>query len=284
MKKLFLLIVCILNMVKLSAQDEFITTWQTTSDGESITIPTTGTGYNYEVDWGDGTVETGFTGNATHTYTTAGTYTVEITGDFPASILAVAGPKSSFMTVEQWGNNQWTNMRGAFKGCSNLEINATDAPDLSNCTNMREMFSNCTSLNQDISHWNVSNITNMFSLFQDAEAFNQSLDNWNVSNVANMGNMFQRAEAFNQDLNSWNTASATNMSSMFNDADAFNGNISAWNVKQSTACMICFTAIIRMLSIKIFLAGIRPMLPTCTAHSVMQLISMPTYLAGMWAK
>ena len=32
----------------------FITTWRTTSANESIIIPTTGSGYNYTVDWGSG--------------------------------------------------------------------------------------------------------------------------------------------------------------------------------------------------------------------------------------
>ncbi len=39
----------------LNAQAPFITTWKTdnpdTSNSTSITIPTTGTGYNYDVDW-----------------------------------------------------------------------------------------------------------------------------------------------------------------------------------------------------------------------------------------
>ena len=43
----------------------FITTWETKADEESITIPTTGTGYSYTVDWGDGTSDTmTYTGNA----------------------------------------------------------------------------------------------------------------------------------------------------------------------------------------------------------------------------
>ena len=62
----------------------FITTWVTSTVTESITIPThSESTYNYNVDWGDGMVNFGYTGAATHTYTTAGTYTVSITGDFP---------------------------------------------------------------------------------------------------------------------------------------------------------------------------------------------------------
>ncbi len=65
----------------------FITTWKTDNAGVSasnqITIPTTGGGYNYNVNWGDGQVSTGVTGDITHTYAVAGTYTVSISGAFP---------------------------------------------------------------------------------------------------------------------------------------------------------------------------------------------------------
>ena len=55
----------------------FVTTWQTTTADESITIPGTGT---YAVDWGDGTTPTSESGTATHEYATADTYTVSISG------------------------------------------------------------------------------------------------------------------------------------------------------------------------------------------------------------
>lgn len=69
----------------------FITTWETTSSGESITIPTdsNSVGYDFEVDWGDGTTETitGADPDPEHTYNSAGTYQVEITGTFPRIFL-----------------------------------------------------------------------------------------------------------------------------------------------------------------------------------------------------
>jgi PKD repeat protein len=72
-----------------AAQDAFITTWETTSANESITIPTKGgfsvIDYTFEIDWGDGTVETivGDDPDPVHTYASAGTHTVAITGTFP---------------------------------------------------------------------------------------------------------------------------------------------------------------------------------------------------------
>jgi len=43
------------------AQNDFITTWETTTASETITIPTNTAAhtYNYTVDWGDGTTTTG---------------------------------------------------------------------------------------------------------------------------------------------------------------------------------------------------------------------------------
>ncbi|MCP4456431.1 MAG: BspA family leucine-rich repeat surface protein, partial [Cytophagales bacterium] len=56
--KNILLLVIVSVAFRVSAQNEFITTWQTTTASESITIPTTGgSGYNYTVDWGDGNTE-----------------------------------------------------------------------------------------------------------------------------------------------------------------------------------------------------------------------------------
>ena len=66
--------------------DDFVTTWsvQGSSGSRTIVIPTTGSGYSYNVNWGDGGIDTTtYTANVTHTYADAGTYTVRISGDFP---------------------------------------------------------------------------------------------------------------------------------------------------------------------------------------------------------
>ena len=87
--------------------------------GESITIPTfTGETYDYTVDWGDGSaVESGQTGNATHTYATAGKYDVSITGTFPRIYFNNTGDKTKILEVKQWGSQPWTSMASAFYGC-----------------------------------------------------------------------------------------------------------------------------------------------------------------------
>ncbi|GAA4276691.1 hypothetical protein GCM10022259_14150 [Aquimarina mytili] len=216
-----------------NAQNEFITTWQTTTANESITIPTTGTGYNYTVDWGDGTIETGFTGDATHNYANADTYTVKILGDFPRIYFDATGDKDKILSIEQWGTIAWESMRNAFWGCRNLRYNATDAPDLSQVTRLGRMFNDCVAFDAtDLSNWDVSNIEGMSFTFSNTPEFNGNITNWNVSKVTSFLNMFGDARKFNQDISNWtiNTSEFVNMTGMFAGARSFDQPIDKWDV------------------------------------------------------
>jgi len=228
-----------LNISAAPLSNPFITTWKTDNFGNSaddqIRIPTFfGETYDYDVDWGDGTTTTGETGNAVHTYATPGTYTVSITGTFPRIYFNDTGDASKLLTIEQWGDNTWTSMEGAFDGCENLQGNFTDAPNLSAVTSMASMFQDALIFNYDISNWDVNNVTDMSSLFEQAELFNQDISNWNVSNVTNMSSMFEQAEVFNQDISGWNVGRVMKMNSMFANANAFNSPIGGWNVSNVT--------------------------------------------------
>merc|ERR1719171_2321927 len=66
-----------------------------------------------------------------------------------------------------------------------------------------------------ISGWDVSQVTDMSELFKDKATFNEDISGWDVSSVTNMYAMFYNAAAFNQPLNSWVTSSVTTMMSMF---------------------------------------------------------------------
>ena len=246
----------------LSFGQAFITTWKTdntgTSNDNQITIPTTGSGYNYNVDWGDGSSDTGVTGNITHTYTSPGTYTVSITGDFPRIFFNRDGDRDKILTIQQWGDIEWNSMINAFFGCSNLEVTASDAPNLSGVSSLQNMFQQATSMNADLSHWDVStitvmtqtfaqmdefngnitswdvsNVTNMLGMFAGSPNFNQPIGNWNVSKVTNMISMFKESN-FNQDISNWDVEKVTDFSQMFNDNPEFNQNINSWNVSSGT--------------------------------------------------
>ncbi len=239
--------------------DDFVITVKTDNSGTSatteFTIPTTGTGYNYNVDCNnDGTDEaTAQTGDYTCDYgatglnTGAGTYTVRIkdhTGlktGFPRIYFNNGGDKLKLLTIEQWGTGKWTSMQRAFYGCSNLAGQATDSPDLSGVTDMFAMFFRASAFNQNIGAWNTSSVTDMNSMFAYASTFNQDIGAWDTGNVTNMSGMFSDASAFNQDIHLWNTASVTNMGGMFGDASAFNQPIGTWNTGSVTYMSAMFS-------------------------------------------
>ena len=254
----FVFIFCLLNHT-LKAQNEFISVWQSTITYPSITIPTyDGEIYNYTVDWGDGNVENNVAGDLDHLYAARGNYTVTITGVFPGiNFSKIYEPINSYnaggiLSIQQWGNNQWKTMQGAFKGQQSLVINAIDTPDLSQCTNMSEMFYECYDIDDGISNswnaWNTSTITNMSSLFYDSN-FNQPIGNWNVSNVTNMSYLFSHS-AFNQFIENWNVSNVTNMSNMFSLTD-FNQDIGNWNVSKVTDMSEMFSS----TSYNLFIGG-----------------------------
>ena len=184
------------------------------------------------MDWeNDGTFDDlGVTGNITHDYGTAGTYTVAIRGDFPRIFFNYTGDRSKILTIEQWGDIQWSSMNSAFSWADNLTENATDAPDLSNVTSMNRMFHKATNFNGDLNNWDVSNVTDMNSLFGETGEFNGNISNWDVSSVTDISFAFEEAKKFNQDLNNWDVSSVENMKAMFQLAKNFNGNISDWDV------------------------------------------------------
>ena len=255
------------------AQNEFITTWETTSNNQEIKIPTfSGETYNYTVDWGDGSTVNNITGDATHTYATKGLYTVKVSGTFPRIYFNNPnnnGNRLKIKSIEQWGTNPWTSMSNAFAGCGFIVNNASDVPDLSGVTDMLNMFLNsgigkgtatnwnswntstitnmnglffqASQFNKNISAWNTSKVTDMRNMFASASKFNQDISNWDTSEVTSMAWMFKSALIFNQDLNNWNTSKVTDMNYMFEGAFNFNGNISSWDTSKVTDMRYMFS-------------------------------------------
>ena len=127
--------------------------------------------------------------------------------------------------ISIWDVSQVTDMSELFKGIDDFNDDISNW-NVGNVTNMEEMFSGASAFNQPIGQWNVSKVTTMVAMFWDASAFNQPLANWErnnstVSNVTTMEYMFNGARAFDQPLEQWNVRNVTNMQFMFRRATAF---------------------------------------------------------------
>jgi surface protein len=181
----------------------FVTTWQSDNPGSSgdaqLTIPTAGVGYDYDLHWEslDPPGHSGWlfdlNGSTTVDLDVIGRHRVSIYGDFPRIYFNSAGDRLKILSVEQWGDIEWSSMFNAFSGAANLELNAPDAPDLSGATTIAHMFRGASSLNSDVGHWDVSTIADMRSVFHTASAFDRSLGDWSISAVTDMSGMLANA-------------------------------------------------------------------------------------------
>jgi gliding motility-associated-like protein len=163
--------------------------------------------------------------------------------NFQRIIIGIGFDRLRLTQVENWGSTAWTSMQSAFAGCANLQVTATDVPNLLGVTDMSNMFFQCNVLNtpSNINTWNTGSVTNMSEMFRDALSFNQNIDSWNTSAVTNMMGMFSQARVFNQSIGSWDTHAVTNMGYMFFGADFFNQNIGSWNTAAVTSMREMFS-------------------------------------------
>lgn len=244
----FMVTVNVNNVFETLAEDpaSFITTWNVETDGQELIIGTNSNfdGYDYTIDWGDGTIEQITTNESpSHVYENADTYTVAINGQFPALYMGDADVLSqeALVDVVQWGSQQWQSMAYAFFNCTNLEsFSASDLPDLTQTETIALMFYNAIAFNGDLSQWEVGNVVDMLGVFSGATNFNGDLSNWDVGNVTIMTGMFREASSFDQDISNWNVLNVTHMDSMFRDAVSFNQDISGWTVSSVTTMFSMF--------------------------------------------
>lgn len=229
-------------------------------DSTLNTIATANNGSNnVYIQWGDGAANL-VTGplatdvaSMTHTYSSAGPFTVSVTEQNTASLLSFGiGPQNAawattygsthttwtgaqyLTSVTAW--NGFTNLNGAFYGASTLTSVPTSLPT-SGVTDLAFAFYGDSVFNSSsVTGWTTSSVANMASMFQNATAFNQNISSWNTVAVTNMSSMFQNATNFNDSSvamntsgSSWKTSTVTNMASMFQGANHFNQNINLWD-------------------------------------------------------
>jgi len=230
-------------------QSNFITKWTYSSGTTSVQFNalTNISGVNYSY-----TLSSGGSGSGSFMQTTGGNVILPITIPSGASVTISMEPNNlqrfymnsgthsdNLIDVMQWGSAPWMSMDNAFNGCSNLQITATDVPNLSFTTSASNMFSNCTILNSplNINSWNTSQITNMSGMFNGATSFNQNIDAWDITSVSDMSYMFYGASSYNQILND-NLNANVNLTNIFSNSGlsciAYSQMLLAWASNPAT--------------------------------------------------
>ena len=157
----------------------FKTEWATSSPGETITLPLLNTGslvFNCIVYWGDGSSSQITAENdpdRVHTYTTAGTYTVEIIGQCEGWSFSNGGDKLKIRKILSWGEpcgfNGFKFLGSGFYGCTNLTYLPPTGGILasgSGCGSFQQTFRNCSGLSSvpsDLFRYHIAVNDNAFS-------------------------------------------------------------------------------------------------------------------------
>jgi surface protein len=199
----------------------------------SFYLPLSGSGYSFQVNWGDGNLEnySGTLSDVLHVYSTPGSYKISITGTFPRLYFNNTGDCQKVTSLDRWGNIVWDTLAHGFDGCSNMVYAANDTPDLSACTSLAYLFrfNSSNSFDASLQTWDVSNIQDISYMFAGCANFTENIDNWDTSNITLMVGTFQGCFNFNSDLGLWSTTNVTDMSYMFSAAQTFNGNVTTWD-------------------------------------------------------
>ena len=156
-------------------------------------LPTVAAGtYNFDVDWGDGNTDTITTYNqaeVTHTYSTAGIYTIDITGNFTGINLFGSGDHLKMLEILNWGGTNLTiNSSFALRGASNMTCSATDSPtltgDISGC------FYQSNAITSGLANWDFSNVTSARFLLLNVRNWNEDISSWDVSSCTSFSSAF----------------------------------------------------------------------------------------------
>jgi hypothetical protein len=184
-------------LVKKGLPTEFIFTVKTDNAGTSgtnqFTLPTTGSGFNCIVNWGDGTSDayTGTMGSPTHTYPSVGTYEIKISGVFLRIFFNNGGDRLKIIEIKNLGvyAGGSVSQLTAFFGCTNLIINSPTLGFFGNVTNFQSAWQNCTSLTS-FPLLNVSSGTNFSNAWRDCSSLT-SFPLLNVSSVTNFSSAWR---------------------------------------------------------------------------------------------
>ena len=210
---------------------------------------------NFLVDWGDGQfsrITSKTEAQVPHIYATPGIYTVNFYKPKWATNTVISpryenypNETNKLLKIIRWG--QFNNSRGAFQGCTNLDLSEVEGTPIFNgnagsnfrdCKNLTtikglnniifsgpfiQVFNGCTNFNQACT-LNISTATSTTHVFFGCSKLNSQVI-INAPNTTSLQYFFQNCTTLNV-LPVFNTPNVVNVSDMFNGCAAFNKDVS----------------------------------------------------------
>ena len=147
-----------------------------------------------------------------------------------------------------------TSLSSFFKGLTKLEtITGLEYLNTEKVTDMRSMFSNCSSLTSlDVTHFNTANVTNMGYMFYSCSSLT-SLDvtHFNTAKVTDMSRMFYNCSSLTSlDVTYFNTEEVRNMSNMFDSCSSLTSlDVTHFNTANVTDMHYMFSNCVALTSL-----------------------------------
>ena len=205
----------------------FESVWKVSTDDSTLFFPGgSGDTCNYTIDWGDGSTDsyTSCEEYHSHTYASAGTYNIKVTG-----------------TINKWSCQKFVNANldpsicGTF--CNDAEDDVWYAMCMEACgETQRAICGNDLSMDGIVDKFPVLigiesfgpvGLTSRSFANANQLTYVSSKDIPNANTLTDMGHMFSGAVLFNSDIGNWDTSQTQTMSYMFYGASSFNQSLSA---------------------------------------------------------
>jgi len=250
------------------ANPNFLMTIDTTKSGSAsntFILPALNTGtYDAVIDWGDGNTSniTDYNdSDLTHVYSVGGTYQIAIIGSFPNIYFNNGGDKLKVLSIDNWGLLPFTSFELSFRGCTNLDILATDLPDFSVITKMGGAFYGCTSLNNfPFANADFSNVTTWvqsgFPAFYGCTSLNNLDFNGMLMNTTTSYDLFGLFYNCNSlttitGFNTLDLSKCTSLSDVFRGTSLTSINLSGLDLSSCTSLLRVFFSVSSLSSLDV---------------------------------
>jgi hypothetical protein len=187
--------------------NDLVFEWETTTDSQTLDLPGRFNGtYSFDVDWGDTQTQTGLTdGQTSHTYATAGTYLVRISGTYSKIYFNATPEVANLRAVYQLGdvgyNDESSGLNLAFYNCRDVHTfhaKTGTTNETQPVVSMDDTFVSCwrnpISPDIDLSGLKTDSCTGFKNMFSFSDGVIKGTENFVIANLTDASSMFSSSE------------------------------------------------------------------------------------------